>query len=156
MQAKIKRFSLILLIILELIFPRTVLAANCDSIASVWKNFANPQANISGKSAGATGILEPWHLECIFESFIGKVIALFGSAAVLMLVYGGFKYITSQGDQKATAEARTTLTYAVIGLIFLILSYFIIDIIANFTGLTGAPSSSNPDLRRFYIPGTNH
>ena len=52
----------------------------------------------------------------------------------LMLLTGGFKYLTSGGDPKATEGAQKTLTYAIGGLVLLAGSYMILNIIKTFTG----------------------
>ena len=47
---------------------------------------------------------------------------IFGFAtmlATLFLIWGGFRYMTSQGDEKQVAEARTVITSAIIGLVII-------------------------------------
>lgn len=60
-----------------------------------------------------------------------------GAAGVVffaMLVWGGIRYISARGDEKAIGEARDTLTNAVIGLLIVISSFAIIRLIALATG----------------------
>jgi len=52
-----------------------------------------------------------------------------------MLIVGGFKYLTSGGDQKATASAQQTLTFAVVGLVLLVLAFLVFRLIEQFTGV---------------------
>lgn len=49
-----------------------------------------------------------------------------GVAAVLMVMLGGFKYVTSAGDANSIASAKNTILYAIIGLIVFLLSQGII------------------------------
>lgn len=74
------------------------------------------------------------------EGFLGNVVGiLLGVAAIalfIMLVSGGFKYLTSGGDPKAVEGAKKTLTYAIAGVILTALSFIILKIIES---LTGAP-----------------
>ncbi len=49
-----------------------------------------------------------------------------GVAAVLMVMLGGFKYITSAGDANSISSAKNTILYAIIGLIVFLLSQGII------------------------------
>lgn len=58
-----------------------------------------------------------------------------GVAFFVMLVIGGFQFVTSGGDPKAVGQARTTLTYAVIGVILVIVSWLILTLIQNLTGV---------------------
>lgn len=73
-------------------------------------------------------------LETVFESVVTSLLALGGIVLFLMLLSGGFKYLTSGGDPKATEGAQKTLTYAIGGLVMLAGSYIILRIIADFTG----------------------
>jgi uncharacterized membrane protein YuzA (DUF378 family) len=73
-------------------------------------------------------------LETVFSNVIFKVIGLAGIVFFIMLILGGFKYITA-GDEPPKAEAaKKTLTAAVIGLVFIALAFLILKIIETFTG----------------------
>lgn len=58
-----------------------------------------------------------------------------GIAFLIMLLVGGYQLITSGGDPKAAAQARTTFTYAIIGIILVVASWLILTIIAGLTGV---------------------
>jgi hypothetical protein len=51
------------------------------------------------------------------------------------LIYGGVKWIISQGDKSKVQEARSHIIAAIIGLIIVFLSYFIITLIMQIFGL---------------------
>ncbi len=57
--------------------------------------------------------------------------------AVLMLVIGGLRYVTSHGDQTQAEEAKKNITWAIIGLIVIILSWAIIENIIRILISTG-------------------
>ena len=71
---------------------------------------------------------------------IGFAITLVFVAAVLIalffLVYGGIKWITSGGDKGAVEAARNQIIAAVIGLIIVFLSFFILNLVLGFFGLS--------------------
>ena len=73
-------------------------------------------------------------LETVYESVITSLLALGGIVLLLMLLTGGFKYLTSGGDPKAVEGAQKTLTYAIGGLVLLAGSFMILNIISQFTG----------------------
>ncbi len=73
-------------------------------------------------------------LETVFGNLVTTLLALGGIVLFLMLLSGGFKYLTSGGDPKATEAAQKTLTYAIGGMVLLAGSYIILKIIENFTG----------------------
>lgn len=70
----------------------------------------------------------------VFGNVVTSLLALGGIVLFLMLLTGGFKYLTSGGDPKATETAQKTLTYAIGGMILLAGSYLILRIISDFTG----------------------
>jgi hypothetical protein len=49
-----------------------------------------------------------------------------GIAAIIMVVLAGLKYITSGGDSSAIASAKTTLVYAIVGIIVVALAQSIV------------------------------
>lgn len=51
--------------------------------------------------------------------------------AVIVLIIGGYKYMTAYGDTEKQDSARKTLTYAVIGLVLAITAYGIVAIVTN-------------------------
>jgi hypothetical protein len=58
-----------------------------------------------------------------------------------MLAIGGLRYVMSHGDQTQMEEAKKTITYAIIGLIVIVLSYAIVSNIIRLsiqTAPTGA------------------
>lgn len=74
-------------------------------------------------------------LEAVF-SLIIKAVAGFAILAVfIMLIVGGFKYITSGGDPEATKSAKSTLTYALLGIALLIGVWLILKFVSVFTGV---------------------
>lgn len=74
-------------------------------------------------------------LECIVQGILNIAIRLAGVAVFIMLVIGGFKYLTAGGDPKAAQQARNTLTWAIAGLVILLLAWFFLRLIEEFTGV---------------------
>lgn len=61
-----------------------------------------------------------------------------GTLSVVMLIYGGFRYVVSGGDAKKVTDAKNTILYAIIGLIISLLSYAIVRfVIGAVSGLGG-------------------
>jgi hypothetical protein len=55
-----------------------------------------------------------------------------------MLIWGGFDWITSEGDKQKVANARQRLAMAIIGLIVVFLSFMIVNIVSTFFFGAGA------------------
>jgi len=72
--------------------------------------------------------------EWIFRNIV--TVILYAAALVLfiMLIIGGFSYITSGGDPKKAEAAKNTLTYAIGGMVLLALAFLILLFIQVFTG----------------------
>lgn len=49
-----------------------------------------------------------------------------GAVSVIMIIYGGFRYITSGGDSAKVTTAKNTIMYALIGLIIVAVAQVII------------------------------
>ena len=81
--------------------------------------------------------------ECIVQIILNLAVRLAGIAVFVMLLVGGFKYLTSGGDSKATESARNTITYAIFGLALLLGGWLILLFIKEFTGV---------DVTQFVIP----
>ena len=56
-----------------------------------------------------------------------------GIAAVIMMMVGGFMYITSNGDAGKATTGRNTIIYAVVGLLIIALGQAIITLFVNTT-----------------------
>ncbi len=52
--------------------------------------------------------------------------------ALLYLIWGGFKWLTSGGDKTAVQGAREHIVAAIVGLVIIFLSYFILNFIIGF------------------------
>jgi hypothetical protein len=73
--------------------------------------------------------------ECLFANILKVVMGFAGLAFFAMLVVGGFKFITSGGDPKKMASASSTLTLAFVSVLGVIVSWLILLLIQNFTGV---------------------
>jgi cytochrome bd-type quinol oxidase subunit 2 len=64
------------------------------------------------------------------NSLIEDVINIFslvvGVVSVIMIIIGGFQYITSAGDSNKVGTAKNTILYAIIGLVIVALAQFIV------------------------------
>lgn len=76
-------------------------------------------------------------LSTLFLNAVSALIVLAGIVLFIMLMVGGVKFITSGGDPKSVEGAKHTITYAVGGLLLILLSYLILVIISNITGAAG-------------------
>ncbi len=75
-----------------------------------------------------------------FGQFVGNAVTalmvLASLVALGFLIYGGVKWIMSEGDKTRVEEARNTIVGAVIGLVVVFLSYLILSIILGVFGIS--------------------
>jgi len=63
------------------------------------------------------------------DTAISIFIGIAATVAVLLIVWGGVKFITSKGDPGATAKARNTIIYAAVGLALCMLAFAIVQFV---------------------------
>lgn len=93
---------------------------------------------------GTEDVYQIQDLEGIISRLLGLVIPIVGVLLLMMLIVGGFQYITSGGEAEQANKAKKTLTYAIFGLLVVLGAWLIIRLLEEFTGL---------DLTHFTIPG---
>lgn len=71
----------------------------------------------------------------IIASLINGAILISAIAVLLYLLLGGFQWLTSGGDKGKTEEARNKITSAIIGLLIVLASWAIYNLILNFFGI---------------------
>ena len=74
-------------------------------------------------------------VEVIFQKILNIAVELAVVVLFLFIIIGGFKFLTSGGDPKATESAKNTLTYAILGIVLLIGIWLILKFIEYFTGI---------------------
>lgn len=65
----------------------------------------------------------------VFSRITNTVLLGVGLVSVIMLVYGGLRYILSGGDNKKVTDAKNTILYSIIGLIISLLAYAIVNFV---------------------------
>lgn len=74
-------------------------------------------------------------IEQVFKNIISVVVGLAFIATLVVLIWAGFKYLTSGGEPKAVQAAHHTVTWALLGIFFLAIAWLILQLIENFTGI---------------------
>lgn len=73
----------------------------------------------------------------IFVTVINWALAIAFILAVIYLIYGGFRYILSAGNDAAATAGRQTIFNALVGIVIIVLSYVIVQIVYRFVSGTG-------------------
>ena len=67
----------------------------------------------------------------ILETAINIISIIVGIAAVIMIIIGGFRYITSNGDSGSVSGAKNTILYAIIGLVVVALAQIVVRFVVG-------------------------
>jgi len=95
--------------------------------------FTTPDA-----SRGNTGLPNDQRVSDLILRVINIALAVAGLVAVLFLIIGGFRYITSAGNEETAEQAKKIITNAIIGIVVIILSFVIVRVISNALTTNGA------------------
>lgn len=104
-----------------------VMAAEAGSASNPAQAGANT-AKGSGMPSELVGV------NGVFTRITNTVLYAVGIISVIMLIYGGLRYVISGGDSKKVTDAKNTIMYAIIGLIISILAYAIVNFVINAVG----------------------
>ena len=144
----------LLIVISALAVPLWTNAANADSHTMLAQVPLNPDlrpesavyipVNSAGQNAQNSAANAA---NVILQLIAGSLIYAAGPLAVLMLVIGGFRYVISHGDQTQMEAAKKNITWAIIGLLVILVSWIIVSnvikiIITAPTG-TGTPATTS-------------
>lgn len=69
------------------------------------------------------------NLPDIITTIINVMLFIAAALAVIMIIYGGIRYITAHGDEKQVKVAKDTIVYSVVGLIIAIIAYALVTFI---------------------------
>ncbi len=74
----------------------------------------------------------------LMQNIINTTLFVLGVVAVIMIIFGGIRYTTSNGDASSVKAAKDTVLYAVIGLVVAIMAYAIVNfVLARLGGNNG-------------------
>ena len=62
-------------------------------------------------------------------TIINTMLYILGILGVIMIIFGGIRYVTSTGDASRVKAAKDTIMYSVIGLIVAALAYAIVNFV---------------------------
>lgn len=79
-------------------------------------------------------------IRLIIANIIGAVMSFIGIIMVVLIIWGGFLWLTSGGNEEQVAKAKSTLINAVIGLIIILAANSIVNFLVN--SLTTSTGSS--------------
>ena len=71
----------------------------------------------------------------VIKNVVSLLVPAAGIAFFFMILAGGFQFLMSGGDPKSVAHARSTMTYAIIGIILVVVSWLILLVLKSTLGI---------------------
>ncbi len=107
-------------------------------VAVVGLGFATPVMQTTSVSADAKTEIEKGvkdaggdqdtrDLNVTVKTVINVMLFIIGILSVIMIIYGGIRYVISTGDATKVTNAKNTIIYAVVGLVIAIMAYAIVN-----------------------------
>lgn len=118
---------------LTVLAPPAAAAGGCATRAFLtfpawYRGLTDSDCNIVSPSDSSVGGLSNF-IWIIVLNVIEILLQVIAYAAALMIIYGGFRFMTSSGNPQGVEQGRKTITNAVIGLIISIASIAIVNLI---------------------------
>lgn len=110
-NAKIRNLAKKLIAVFSVVFLFAAYSAGAEV------NFANPTATNTTQE--------------LVTSVVNWLLGITSAVVVLFLVYGGIMYITASGDENQVEKSKKIITYAIIGLFLVLISYSVVTALNN-------------------------
>ena len=129
------------MILSALIVVCSVFGFSAISVASLPTNVSAQAANSVVKKGIKTATTADMENKSIagegglISILINFLLWAVGILSVTMIIFSGFRYITSAGDAAKTKSAQTALTYSIVGLIVAVLAWVIVKMILRQFGI---------------------
>ncbi len=107
-------------------------AVNAQDIGACLSQGTDLNAGISGQNCTPAQTQDATDkIQSIVTTVVNIFSIVVGIIAVIMIIFGGFKYITSGGDSGNITSAKNTIIYAIIGLVIVALAQFIVQFVLD-------------------------
>lgn len=130
MKSIMKKISRALLLV-----PLFALALSVVAVPVYAEPCAPGDLSITCGSQAAQGKDQPSSLfggsgeQGLFQTIVNIMLFIVGAVAVIMLIIGGIRYVTSAGDQTRVTGAKDTILYAVVGIVVAVLAYAVVNFV---------------------------
>lgn len=116
-----------LLTIFALVVAFAGVAAPVHAAVNVIKNPSGDQAD-AAKVVNNDGNKT---FQQTMKQVISTLFVVLGMIAVIMIIIGGIRYATANGDQGAITSAKNTILYSVVGLVVAIMAFAIVNFVIS-------------------------
>jgi hypothetical protein len=93
-----------------------------------------PSCGAGGSGGGSTAVCGSAgndNAQSMAQKIVSTLLFILGILAVIMIIVGGIRYVTSAGDASRVKAAKDTVMYSVVGLVVAILAYAIVTFVVG-------------------------
>ena len=139
LKQNIKLLAATLLVAVPLMVP---VAASADITNSLCRGLLAVNDQTGGSSTtndcATTKVNDAGNgLASLASDIINLFSIVVGVISVIMIIVGGFRYVTSGGESNNVSSAKNTIIYAIIGLVIVALAQFIVKFVLSKVSGTG-------------------
>ena len=84
---------------------------------------------------------------CVLANVFSVALTLLGMTGFVMIIIAAFNMMLSSGKSQAVEKSKNTLTFAIVGIVLALSAFIILNLIAEFTGVS--------IIKNFSIPGSD-
>lgn len=157
-KTKARALVLVLMSLFAISLPSFVSADFCSDASSKTNGFLScgtttvsftdfkGQLSTPDASQYAPGLSQNQDLRQYIKNVVNFALGFLGLLAVIVVIYGGFLYVTAAGNDDQTGKGKKAVMYAVIGILIILSSFALVNTILQAGGGTdqGATNGSAP------------
>lgn len=142
MSAKVKTYLTVILSVFAFSLPVLIPAASyaCSNIQNEIGTGAGEATSEVAASQCGTGSNITQGIGGVAKTVVNILSIVVGIIAVIMIIYGGLRYITSGGESGNVSSAKNTLLFAIIGLVIVAIAQIIVHWVLNTSTTIGNPA----------------
>lgn len=118
------------LVLIPVLVPVAVHAQNVDTGGNAC---SGANLDLTGDSSGDCTDTASGSVSNLLKEVINIFSLVVGAVSVIMIIIGGFRYITSGGESGNVSGAKNTIIYALVGLIIVVLAQIIVQFVLDKT-----------------------
>ena len=107
------------------------LGATICNLLICGSSFAESPGYYAREGASSITVPDGPDLMTIIKNMLNTTFGVVGVIAVIMMIIGGFYYMTSQGSPERVQKGKNTILYGIVGLIIVLSAFAIVNFVLD-------------------------
>lgn len=122
-KEKLKRFTLVIALVFSVV---AVPVAPVGAYTAIKEACSGNSSSDLCKPKNSGETIGP-----VVQAIVNTLLFAIGTVAVIMIIVGGIRYTTSNGDASQIKQAKDTILYSVIGVVVALLAFAIVNFVVT-------------------------